>query len=94
MQEILHEDEELSVALVVDEGRLVVELQSRTRELDLSEPHEVVVVVDGEGCPLDVEGPQRATALVASSLGEEPEAMMLMVRVYEFFEGWELFTEQ
>ncbi len=93
MRELLHEDEELSVALIVADGQLLVELESRGPGLDLSEPHEVVVGVDGEGCELDVEDQHRATALVTSSVSEDPEPMMLMVRVYEFFEGWELFAD-
>ena len=94
MREILHEDGELTLALVVDDGRLMVELQSTEQGPDLSEPHEVVVVVDGQGRGIEVEGPQRATAVVHPQLEEEPEAMMLMVRVFEFFEGWELFADE
>ena len=94
MREILHEDGELTLALVVDDGSLMVELQSTEHGPDLSEPHEVVVVVDGQGRGIEVEGPQRATAVVHPQLEEEPEAMMLMVRVFEFFEGWELFADE
>lgn len=93
MREILHEDEELTVAVVLDDEGLSLELESRAEGPDLSTPHEVVVVANGRGCDLKVEGQQRVTADVDVELQPEPEPVKLMVRVFEFFEGWELFAE-
>ena len=93
MRDVLHEDSELKVALVIGDGELRLELESTPQGPDLSEPHEVVVVVDGEGREVDVEGERKATAVLRSELEDKPPAMMLMVRVFEFFEGWELFAD-
>lgn len=93
MREVLHDDEGLTVAVVLEEDRAVVELESDDDGPDLSVDHEVVVVVDGRGREVAVEGPKRARATIIEELPDAPEPLMLMVRVHEFFEGWELFAE-
>ena len=94
MREILHDEQGLTVAVAVDDGTLRVELQSTADGPDLSVDHEVVVVVDGQGRQVDVEGPHGAQATVVEQLPDEPQPMMVMVRVHEFFDGWELFAAE
>lgn len=94
MREVLHDDEGLTVAVVLEDDRALVQLESDDDGPDLTDDHEVVVVVDGRGKQVEAEGPRRATALIADQLPDEPEPMMVMVRVYEFFEGWELFARE
>lgn len=93
MQEVLHDEDGLVVAVVLEDERGIVQLESSEDGPDLTVPHEVVVVVDGRGRDVDVEGPRRATAVIIDELAEEPDPITLMVRVHEFFEGWELFAE-
>jgi hypothetical protein len=93
MREVLYEDEQLVVALEAGDQGLVVDLRTSESGPDLTTDDEVVVVVDGQGCPLEIEGPRRARATVVEELPEEPSPTMLMVRVFEFFEGWELFVD-
>ena len=94
MRDIVHEEDGLTVALVVDDDRLDVELTATDDGPDLSVEDAVVVAVEGKACEVNVEGPTRATATVVPDLSKDPEPMMLMVRVHEFFEGWELFAEE
>ncbi len=93
MREVLHDEEGLTVALVIADETAVVELNAKPDGPDLSAPDEVVIVVDGKGLNLEVESPQKASAVLAEELDAEPEPTMMMVRVHEFFEGWELFAE-
>ncbi len=91
MREVLHEDDKLTVTVVLDDGQAVVELKSAENGPDLSDEYEVVVVVDGRGRDVKADSPRRAEAIIVDELAEEPQPITLMVRVYEFFEGWELF---
>ncbi len=93
MREVLFEDEELVVALVAGDQGLIVELETSDSGPDLTTGDEVVVVVDGQGCPLEIDGPRRARATIVEDMPDEPSPTMLMVRVFEFFEGWELFVD-
>lgn len=94
MREVLHQDESLRILLVIDEATEVatVEIESLDGGPDLSADDEVVVAVDGQVCPLDVQSSSFAVAtLVEPEEGESSEghSAVLMVRVHEFFEGWE-----
>ena len=93
MREVLHEDDELTVTMVLDDTQARVELQSCEGGPDLTDEYEVVVVVDGRGRSVEAESPQHAEAIIVDELAEDPQPITLMVRVYEFFEGWELFDE-
>ena len=95
MREILHEDAELTVALTIDDdGVARVELLSAEGGPDLTTEDEVVVVMEGEGCPLEVESPRRALATLGDAEALEAAPLTLMVRVFEFFEGWEFFADE
>lgn len=93
MREVLHDEEGLEVAVVLENDGAVVELQSSNEGPDLSVDDEVIVVVDGRGRSVDVEGPNRARATIVEQLEEDPDELTLMVRVHEFFQGWDLFAE-
>ena len=92
-REILAEDDELVVALRIENGSILLELTSSEMGPDLSAEDEVVVVANGEPLAVDVEGPHLAQAVLVEDLDEQVEPMSLMVRVFEFFEGWELFVD-
>lgn len=92
MRETLHEDDELTIRLIADDSGARVELESAQGGPDLSADDEVVVAVDGRVCPLEVESARRAQAVLDDDSDESP-TFTLMVRVHEFFEGWEFFDE-
>ena len=86
MREVLHDEEGLVVALEEGDQGLMAVLESGEDGPDLSVDHEVVVIVDGRGREVVVDDSHRAVA----SLGEPEGNWKLMVRVHEFFEGWEI----
>lgn len=93
LREVLAADDELVVALVIDEQGVAIELESSDEGPDLTVADEVVVVAGGQGCKLAVEGPNKARATIFDEPPASPEPTMVMVRVFEFFEGWELFVD-
>ncbi|MFU8806972.1 MAG: hypothetical protein ACNA8W_24405 [Bradymonadaceae bacterium] len=95
MRDSLHKDDDLDIILVVDEdsGALSVEIESTEAGPDLSVADEVVVAVDGEPCSLQVEGPRRARAAIGHADDFTDKSFELMVRVHEFFDGWEFEPE-
>jgi hypothetical protein len=91
MRESLYEGSGLGIFLVVDEEAelLKVEIVSEADGPDLSAEDEVVVVADGQGCALVVESPRRAEATIGPADDYIDRNFELMVRVHEFFDGWE-----
>lgn len=104
MREVLHQDELLTISLVVDDDEARVEIETAPEGPDLSEPDEVIVAVDGKVCSLTVQSPRFAYAVLIEeaeieaadhqspdevSLPSGRTSAVLMVRVHEFFEGWE-----
>ena len=94
MKATLHDQQGLRVAVVLEDDTASVELESSEEGPDLSDADEVVVVVNGRACEVEVDSARRARAIIAAELSAPPEALTLMVRVHEFFEGWELFAEE
>ncbi|RAL22296.1 hypothetical protein DL240_10615 [Lujinxingia litoralis] len=93
-EDVLFEGEDLRITLVVEEGAEVrVLLESQAGGPDLSVADEVIVVANGEGAAVQAESPRRAEALLGSEETLSAGAFSLMVRVHEFFEGWEFGEE-
>ncbi len=88
MREVLHDEDGLVVALETIEEGLRAVLESDEEGPDLTVDHEVVVIVDGRGRPVEVEGSSKAWADLGSPRGD----WTLMVRVHEFYEGWDITT--
>ncbi|MFU8802407.1 MAG: hypothetical protein ACNA8W_01235 [Bradymonadaceae bacterium] len=95
MRDSLHKDDDLEIILVVDEdeGDFSVEIVSAESGPDLSVADEVVVAIDGEPCELTVESPRRAGARIGHADDFTDKSFELMVRVHEFFDGWEFEPE-
>lgn len=93
MRETLHNEAGLAIEVVLDDDTARVEIESDESGPDLSVPHEVVVVVDGTGRDVDVESPRNATATIVDELDDDPDPLTVMVRVHEFFDGWDLFVD-
>lgn len=93
MREVLHQDSELTIALEVEEGGAKVVLKSGPEGPDLSVEDEVVVAVNGEVCTVIVKSASLAMAELPEPSDEDSEAIQLMIRVHEFFEGWEFYDD-
>lgn len=90
MHEQLHADADLAVFLTIeDDGILRLELVATSEALDLSVPDEVVVVVEGEAVAVSAQDAAHATAELGEASKLEQESFTVMLRVYEFFEGWD-----
>ena len=85
---ILHKDDDLEITLRVDEDVARVLLVSDPSVYDLSAADDVVIVINGRGAEVEASDAGHAVALLGhvGSLG----SAQLMVRVHEFFEGWEV----
>lgn len=93
MREVLHEDQELTIALEVDDSGAVVIVESAERGPDLSVPDEVVIAINGEVLELEVESGGRVLAALPEPDEDDSGAVQLMIRVHEFFEGWEFYED-
>lgn len=88
-QKVLHEEDGLAITFIVEDDAARLEFQG-AGNVDLSAVEDVVVVVNGRGyqtIPRDAD-------FAVTTLGSWPELsvapIQLMIRVHEFFEGWEL----
>ena len=93
---VLLQNRDLILTLVVDEGEdhAQITIQSTKNGPDLGYPDDVVVVLDGTRIPTRIE----SSSLVVAEIEEAWSALSgrgfnLMIRVEEFFEGWEFEAE-
>lgn len=94
MHQQLHSDDDLSVFLTVeDDGILRLEIVATSEAFDLSVDDEVVVAMAGNPVEVVAEDSEHAAAElgVADALGEQ--SFTVILRVYEFFEGWDFGPE-
>lgn len=90
MHEQLYSDEKIAVFLTIeDDDMMRVEIVSKDDALDLSVPDEVVVAVDGQALKIAAEDPAHVVAQLGRADELEERSFTLMLRVYEFFEGWD-----
>lgn len=92
MEQELHSDDELAITFHIDEStdRASLLLESELGGPDLTVDDDVVVVANGGPCPVETDGPRRATADLGDWNDLSQGAGTLMVRIGEFFESWEL----
>jgi|GEM_PF-2402679 len=94
MHEQLHADADLAVFLTIeDDGILRLEIVATSEAIDLSVADEVVVAVEGEAVAVSVQDASHATAELGEASKLQEEAFTVMLRVYEFFEGWDFGPE-
>lgn len=85
---VLHNEDGLEITFVVDDGIARIEFKSN-ETIDLSASDDVVVVVNGKGFNALVHS--RTHSIVTIGPWDDVEVPAhLMIRVHEFFEGWEL----
>ena len=88
VRKVLVSEPELTVTFVVEQGVARVEFESS--ELDLTATDDVVAVLNGKGFEVVPTSSQNASAVFGEWSAFAGGSTQLMVRVYEFFEGWEL----
>ncbi len=84
-QKVLHNQDGLHIEFIDDADGVRVEFKANLA-FDLSSEDDVVVVVNGQGVPVDCQSSDFAVAQIPDTDGP----VSLMIRVHEFFEGWEL----
>ena len=55
----------------------------------MSQSHDVVVILDGKGATFELMELKNAVAFLGKLSELEGKTTSLMVRIYEFFDGWE-----
>lgn len=95
MHEQLHADEQLTVFLTIeDDDILRLELVSQDADAcDLSIDDEVVVFMNDAPVAVDVEDATHAVAELGSAADLESQSFSVVLRVHEFFEGWDFGPE-
>ncbi len=95
MHEPLHSDDKLSVFLTIeDDDILRLELVSHDQEAcDLSADDEVVVFMDDAPVEVQVEDAGHAVAELGPADDLEDKSFNVVLRVHEFFEGWDFGPE-
>jgi hypothetical protein len=95
MHEQLHSDENISVFLTIeDDDVLRLEIVSHDEDAcDLSIDDEVVVFMDDEPVDVQVEDASHAVAELGPADKLEEESFSVVLRVHEFFEGWDFGPE-
>lgn len=85
---VLHNQDGLEITFIVDEGVARIEFKSND-SIDLSATDDVVVVLNGRGFEAQVH--DRKHSVVALGLWDAvDQPAQLMIRVHEYFDGWEL----
>ena len=90
LETVLHSDRRLIIKLYVPEDdRAQVLIQSTKHGPDLSQPDDVAVVLDGQGVRAEPEDRRHAVAELGDWDALAERGFQLMIRVGEFFEGWD-----
>ena len=90
MHEQLHSDEKIAVFLTIEDDDIMrLEVVATEGGPDLSVDDEVVVAVDGEAVAVAVEDSGHVVAILGAAAELEERTFTVMLRVYEFFEGWD-----
>lgn len=92
LKKSLHNYEGLDITFFVEDGQARIEFESNGQKYDLSDPDDVVVVVNGDPASVESEDVHHATAHIGEWQRFSGDRVNLMIRVGEFFEGWEVET--
>jgi len=89
-KKVLHNYEGLEITFFVEDGEARVEFRSNARHYHLDDPDDVIVFVNGDHIAVTSEGEHAATARIGAWARYGSTPISLMIRVGEYFEGWEL----
>jgi hypothetical protein len=88
-EKILHDEDGLEITFIVENDEARVEVKA-PEGMDLKSTEDVIVVVNGQGCVVVPRDSQFAMAKLGAWPAVSADPVQLMIRVHEFFEGWEL----
>lgn len=88
-QKVLHNEDGLEITFIVEEDAARIEFRGN-KNVDLSAVDDVVVVVNGKGFEAVPRDGDFSVAHLGSWSALSTSPVQLMIRVHEFFEGWEL----
>jgi hypothetical protein len=96
MHEQLHSDDNISVFLTIeDDDILRLEIVSHDEDTcDLSIDDEVVVFMDDKPVSVQAEDASHAVAEFGSADKLEDQPFSVVLRVHEFFEGWDFGPQE
>lgn len=86
---VLADKSELQITFLVDDGDGRIELRT-DGTYDLSVSDDVIVFVNQSPMPVTVNDPTHATVPLGDWSRYADESVSLMIRIGEFFDGWEL----
>ena len=91
MHEQIHSDDELSLFLTIEDDEILrLEIVSHDADAcDLSVDDAVIVFMNDEPAKIDVEDAEHAVAELGPADELEDKNFSVVVRVHEFFEGWD-----
>ena len=87
LKKVLH-NKGLEITFFVNDGIARVEYRG-SDDVDLSEPDDIVLFINGESVHVQAMGDNAATAIIGEWTQYSGDVVRLMTRVGEFFEGWE-----
>jgi len=79
----------LEITFVIEDGIARLEFRGND-EFDLSNAEDVVVFINGQFVPVEVQDRLHAVATIGDWGRFDGQVVQLMTRVGEFFDGWEL----
>lgn len=88
-RKVLHNEDGLEITFIVEDDATRLEFRGN-RDVDLSAIEDVVVVVNGRGYQTIPRDADFAVTQLGSWEALSGAPIQLMIRVHEFFEGWEL----
>lgn len=90
IKSVLSSNKDFTITLLVDEDdQTTIEIASSKKGPDLTQEHDVVVLLDGQGVRLDVEHRRLARAALGPWGPYAKQGFALMIRVHEHLDGWD-----
>lgn len=90
LKKVLSSADGLEITFFVDGGVARIEFRSDGSAYHLDNPEDIIVFVDGRSIPVASAGVDAATAGLGDWDAYDKRPTSIMIRVDEFFEGWEL----
>lgn len=90
LKSVLSSNKDFTITLLVDEhDHTTIEIASSKKGPDLTQDHDVVVLLDGQGVALTVEHRRLARASLGPWAPYARDGFALMIRVHEHLDGWD-----
>lgn len=90
LKSVLSSNKNFTITLIVDdEDQAYIDINSAKKGPDLTQEHDLVVLIDGQGVPIDVESRLKARAKLGDWTPYAENGFALMIRVHEHLDGWD-----